>query len=42
MILLRDPKYQDRRYDRQIRTLRWLCWGLSWMLAGLILGKLIL
>ena len=40
MILLRDPNAVDRRYDRQIRNLRWLAWGLFWMLVGLILGKL--
>lgn len=40
MILLRDPKDQDRRYDRQIKNLRWLAWGLFWMLVGLILGRM--
>jgi hypothetical protein len=44
-VLLNRPwPYADRdlRYARQIVFMRWLAWGLAWMLMGLILGKLIL
>lgn len=42
MILLRDPNAIDRRYDRQIKFLGWLAWGLAWMILGIILGRLII
>ena len=42
MILQRDRTYeQNRRWDRQIRFLRWFSWGLGWMTLGAILGRII-
>ena len=41
MILQRDRNYeQNRRWDRQIKFLRWFSWALGWMVLGVILGKI--